>query len=232
VPYVAVATRGFLATKEPAARAFADGWMLALQRVYADAGLAARRVVGKEGVVFSAASEGASDLPTVVDQLGRLSKVSLGDEARYFGLPVKEGRRAPLSALASHVVELFGDAGLVASPPTWDLVEPKVVAELAKSTPPAPERFDCARAKKAPIVVRREAEKGFDEATFQKKLETLAVAFEGCALRVTLRGGEKPSQAFVEATRTKLGLPEAKLVFGKAPTPGVAALVEAVPSSP
>lgn len=232
VPYVAVATRGFLSTKEPAARAFADGWLLALQRVYADAGLAARRVVGKEGVVFSAASEGGADLPTVVDHLGRLSKVSLGDEARYFGLPAKEGRRGPLSALASNVVEVFGDAGLVASPPTWDIVEPKVVAELAKSTPPAQERLECARAKKAPLVVRREAEKGFDEATFQKKLEALSLAFEGCALRVSLRGGEKPSQAFVEATRAKLGLSEAKLVFGKAPVQGAAALVEAVPPSP
>jgi hypothetical protein len=168
----------------------------------------------------------------VVDHLGRLSKVSLGDEARYFGIPAKEGRRGPLSALASNVVEVFGEAGLVASPPTWDIVEPKIVAELAKSTPPAQERLECARAKKAPIVVRREAEKGFDEATFQKKLEATAFAFEGCALRVSLRGGEKPSQAFVEATRAKLGLSESKLVFGKAPAQGAAALVEAVPPSP
>ena len=49
---------------------------------------------------------------------------------------------------------------------------------------------------------------------------------------MSLRGGEKPSQSFVEATRAKLGLPEAKLVFGKAPVQGAAALVEAVPPAP
>jgi len=232
VPYVAVATKGLLASKEPVLRAFAEQWLLGMQRSYGDAAGAAKRVIGKEGVVFSAASEGATDLATLVDLLGRISKVSLADEARYFGLPAKEGRRGPLGALSSQMVEIFGESGLSATPPTWELVEPKVVAALAKDVAPSAEKLECARARKAPILVRRESDKAFDEAALQRKIEAAALVFEGCAIRVSLRGGEKSAATFVEATREKLGLGAAKLVVGKAPTGGAPALVEAVPPAP
>ena len=232
VPYVAVATKGLLSSKEAVLRAFAEGWILGMQRSYVDAAGAAKRVIGKEGVVFSAASEGTGDLTAIVDQLGRISKVGLADEARYFGVPAKEGRRGPLAALASQMVEIFGEAGLTATPPTWELVDPKIVAHIAKDTPPSVERLECARARKGPILVRRENDKAFDEAALQRKIESAALVFEGCALRVSLRAGEKGTTTFVESTRDKLGLSAAKLVVGKTPTQGSPAVVEAVPPAP
>lgn len=232
VPYVAVMTKGMLAAREPVARAFAEAWLAGMQRSYVDAGAAAKRVLGKEGAVFSAASEGSGDLSTLVDHLGRVSKVSLADNARFFGVPLKDGRRAPLLALASSMVEGFGEAGLLATPPSWDLVDAKVVAALAKDTPPSVEKLECARGRKAPIMTRRELGQALDEPALQRRIEAAAIAFEGCAIRVSLKGGEKAATTFVEATRTKLGLSSLKLVVGKTATQGASALVEIVPPSP
>ncbi len=232
VPYVAVMTKGMLAAKEPVARAFAEAWLLGMQRSYVDAGAAAKRVIGKEGAVFSTASEGAGDLATLVDHLGRISKVSLADNARFFGLPVKEGRRAPLQALASSMVEGFGEAGLLATPPSWELVDTKVMAALAKDVAPSVEKLECVRARKAPIMARRETGQTLDEAALGRRIEAAAIAFEGCSIRVSMRGGEKPATTFVEATRAKLGLSAEKLAVGKTATQGAAALVEVVPPAP
>jgi len=57
------------------------------------------------------------------------------------------------------------------------------------------------------------------------------VAYEGCALRVSLKGGEKPAATFAQTARDKLGLSAQKLFAGTTASPGPA-LLEVVPPAP
>lgn len=233
VPFVAVATKGSLTTKESLMRAFASAWVAGMQRAQVDPAAAAKRLVGKEGAVFSAASEVPSDVTVVVDRLGRVSKVGLGDNARYFGTAqdVKEGVTPKLGALANAMVESFTDAGLVATAPAWPLVERSVVAPLLVGVERTTEKLECKRTRRTPVASQREGAT-VDDATLQRHVEVAAVAFDGCVVRVSSKGGEKTATTFVEAARSKLGLSSEKLVVGKSPTQGGAALVEIVPPAP
>ena len=232
VPYVAVTTKHTLTSSEPLVRAFAQAWLTGLERAQSDAGGAAKRVLGKEGAVFSSAAEVTGDVGGLVERLGRVSRVTLGDNARLLGAtPTGAGRRAPLEALSSAMVDAYRDVGLLTTAPSWPLVERKVVATIAKDTPAAlteVERLDCSRSRRRPVASRKESGATLDEAALLRHVEVFAVAYEGCALRVSLKGGEKPAATFAQTARDKLGLSAQKLLAGTAATPGPA-LLEVVP---
>ncbi len=230
VPYVAVTTKHTLTASEPLVRAFTEAWLAGMRRSQGDAGGAAKRVLGKEGAVFSAASEVSGELGNVVERLGRVAPVGLAENARVFGAsPAAASRRPPLEALASTMVDAFRDAGLLTTPPTWSLVDRKILASLTKDTPAAPEKLDCSRSRRSPVASRREVGATLDEAALTKRIETAAVAYEGCVLRVTLKGGEKPTATFVQSARDKLGLAPEKLVGGTTATTAAAVLEVVAP---
>lgn len=231
VPYVAVTTKHTLTASEPLVRAFAQAWLVGLARAQSDAGGAAKRVLAKEGAVFSSASEVTGDVGGVVERLGRVSPVTLGDNARLLGAtPAGAPRRAPLEALSSAMVDAYRDAGLLTTAPSWPLVERKVIGALAKDAPAAlaeVEKLECSRSRRRPVASRKEPGATLDEAALLRHVELDAVAYQGCALRVSLKGGEKPAATFAQTARAKLGLSEQKLLAGTTASPG-AALVEVV----
>ncbi|HRG95366.1 MAG TPA: hypothetical protein PLR99_03890 [Polyangiaceae bacterium] len=235
VPYVAVTTKHTLTASEPLVRAFAQTWLSGLERAQSDAGGAAKRVLAKEGAVFSSASEVTGDLGGVVERLGRVSRVTLGDNARLLGAtPAGAPRRAPLEALSSAMVDAYRDAGLLTTAPSWPLVERKVIAAIAKDAPAAlaeVEKLECSRSRRRPVASRKEPGATLDEAALLRHVEVDAVAYEGCALRVSLKGGEKPAATFAQTARDKLGLSAQKLFAGTTASPGPA-LLEVVPPAP
>lgn len=233
IPYVAVTTKHTLTASEPLVRAFAQAWLAGMTRSHSDAGGAAKRVLSKEGAAFSSAAELTGELGGVVERLGRVSHVTLADNARLLGAtPAAASRRAPLEAASGAMVDAFRDAGLLTLAPSWPLVERKVVSSLAKDLPPEPEKLDCSRSRRKPIASRKEAGATLDEAALLRHVEVDAIAFEGCALRVSLKGGEKPTTTFVQSARDKLGLSAQKLLVGATASPGPALLEIVPPSAP
>ncbi|MBK6464138.1 MAG: hypothetical protein IPF92_24510 [Myxococcales bacterium] len=234
VPYVAITTKHTLTANEPLVRAFSQAWLAGLERAQSDAGGAAKRVLAKEGAVFSTAAELSGELGGVVERLGRVSRVTLDDNARLLGASAAAAaRRAPLEALSAATVDAYRDAGLLTTAPSWPLVERKVISAIAKDTSPQPtqppaEKLDCSRSRRRPVATRKEQGPTLDEAALLRRVEVDAVAYEGCALRVSLKGGEKPSATFAQGARDKLGLSAQKVLAGATASPGPA-LIEVVP---
>ncbi len=228
IPLVAAAPKGALDSRGPLYRAWASSWLDGLDRAYKDASTAGMRLSTRTGATFSASVQGKTEPGAALDAFGRMGRVDLAENLRWLA-PGPE-RPAPLEALFLRNLEAFRQAGLVVAPAPPSAVQGAAVAEIGRGVKPAVEKVATPRGD-PPLLVRREPGP-IDDAELQRLVLVYSAVFDRAPLRVSLKGGDKASTAFVEATRSKLGLPPEKLLVGKTPMAGASAILEVLRREP
>ena len=239
VPIVLVASGDQLAKNEAKMRDFTRAWLDGLERVGRDAATVAQRLAAKEALPLSAGVLGAPDAIVLIDRLGQIAALGLGQQRSVMGSAAKGP--VTLEALAQRQWTLARAGGLTTSAAPLPLpIDERIINAIAPAPAPAhdaPPRdadgadggvavtFPALPPGTTPLLTYR-ADTSSDVAAVAAQIGFLSGVFERSAFRVMAKGGEKAARIIATATRDRFDLSPARLATLPGEPKGAFAVVE------
>jgi hypothetical protein len=198
VPYVAVASEGFLSGNSVTVREWSSAWLEGVEKVRSDVPLAARTV---------AAIDGAPEPVDLIRQLGQIESATLADNARLLGL---SGRGAiTIEQLFQRTWKLWRTASVLTTPapPNAPLYTNAVTGLVLRSkerprpSATAKPSFDTKPILRITVAIKSDS----DEAAVAQ-LGVVAGVFERSALQAGIARNAKKSAQLIEHASQRYGL--------------------------